>query len=185
MGLNIGGTGNGKPYCKYSAKADKWIFRAADGRELEIQRPVFAIDFDNIATGWLRFREGEAPERVMDTTLDQRAPLPGDGFKRGFVVTVFSPKFFGGVAEFAGNSIHLSNAIKEVYAQYVAIKGQSRQAAGDCLHRFSADGGPPRHELSADFLIVQWVDRPVRFRHAARRRGRYLAGQQPGSDTNQ
>ena len=94
-----------------------------DGRELEIQRPVFAIDFDNIATGWLRFREGEAPERVMDPTLDQRAPRPGDGFKRGFVVTVFSPKYFGGVAEFASNSMHLSNAIKEVYDQYVTTEG--------------------------------------------------------------
>ena len=100
MGLNIGGTGNGKPFCKYNAKTDKWIVRAAGWRESgRSQRPIFAIDFDNITTGWLRFREGEAPERVMDTTLAQRAPLPGEGFKRGFVVMVFSPKYFGGAAE--------------------------------------------------------------------------------------
>ena len=122
MGLNIGGTSNGKPYCKYSAKADKWIFRAADGRELEIQGPVFAIDFKNIATGWLRFREAKPPSG-MDTTLDQRAPLPGDGFERGFVVTVFSPKYFGGLAEFAGTSMHLPNAIKEIYASTSAAEG--------------------------------------------------------------
>ena len=141
MGLNIGATGNGKPYCKYSSKADKWIFRAADGREWEIQRPVCVIDFDNIATGWLRFSEGEVPERVMDTTLKRRAPLPGDGFKRGFVVTVFSLKYFGGLAELASNSMHLSNAIKEIYAQYAQRpKGQSRQAACDCLYRFKSDG---------------------------------------------
>ena len=33
MGLNIGGTGNGKPYCKYNAKADKWFFRGLDGED--------------------------------------------------------------------------------------------------------------------------------------------------------
>ena len=161
MGLNIGGTGNGKPYCKYSAKADKWIFRAADGRELEIQRPVFAIDFDNITTGWLRFSEGEAPERVMDTTLDQRAPLPGDGFKRGFVVKVFSPKYFGGVADFAGNSMHLSNAIKEIYDQY----DSGRRANPGKLPVIACTGSramEDRHGTNyrPTFAIVQWVDRP-------------------------
>ena len=160
MGLNMGGTGNGKPYCKYSAKADKWIFRAADGRETEIQRPVFVADFDNIATGWLRFREGEAPQRVMDTALDERAPLPGDGFKLGFVVTVFSPKYFGGVAEFAGNSMHLSNAIKEIYAQY-----QRPRANPGKLPVIACTGSramEDRHGTNyrPTFAIVQWVDRP-------------------------
>ena len=161
MGLNIGGTSNGKPYCKYSAKADKWTFRAADGRELEIQGPVFAIDFKNIATGWLRFREGEAPERVMDTTLDQRAPRPGDGFERGFVVTVFSPKYFGGVAEFAGTSMHLSNAIKEIYAQY----DSGRRANLGKLPVIACTGSRAMEDRHATnyrptFSIVKWIDRP-------------------------
>jgi hypothetical protein len=167
MGLNIGGTGNGK-HCKYSSKADKWIYRAADGRELGTQRPVFVIDFDNIATGWLRFREGEAPERVMDTTLKQRAPLPGDGFKRGFVVTVFSPKYFGGVAELASNSMHLSNAIKEIYAQY----DSGQRANPGKLPVIACTGSramEDRHGTNyrPTFVINRWIDRPVELPNAS------------------
>lgn len=162
MGLNIGGTGNGNPYTKYNAKSDKWFVRGPDGEDAEIQRPAFVIDFDNIATGWLCFREGQAPERVMDASIDRPAPSPGEGFKRGFVVMTFSPKFFGGAAEFASASIHLSNAIKEVYVQYEIDRAGNRgklpviactgsQAMKD---RYGTNYRPT-------FQIVQWVDRPA------------------------
>jgi hypothetical protein len=162
MALNIGGSANLKNYVKYNAKADKWFVRGADGEDKEIARPTFVIDFDNIATGWLRFREGEAPERVMDPSLDKAAPLPGDGFKRGFVVMAYSPKFFGGAVEFASASIHLANAIKDVHAQYEAekaahpgqlpvIASSGSQAMKD---RFGVNYRPT-------FSLVQWVDRPA------------------------
>src|SRR5262249_9140346 len=83
MPLNIGSTGNGKPYLKYNAKADKWFVRGTEGEDQEIQRPSFVVDFDNTRTGWLRFREGQAPERVIDPSIDHAAPNPGEGFKRG------------------------------------------------------------------------------------------------------
>src|SRR6478736_634479 len=124
--LNIGGSASLKNYVKFNAKADKWFVRGPDGADLEVQRPNFVIDLDNIATGWLLFREGQAPERVMDPSIDQPAPSPGEGFKRGFVVMTFSPKFFGGVAEFAGTSLHLSNAIKDIYAQYDVERANHR-----------------------------------------------------------
>ena len=73
MNLNIGGSGTVKPYAKYNAKADKWFVRGPDGEDVEIARPNFVIDFDNIATGWLCFREGQAPERVMDQSLERAA----------------------------------------------------------------------------------------------------------------
>ena len=162
MGLNIGGSGNIKPFCKFNAKADKWFVRTVDGEDNEVQRPTFVADFDNIATGWLLFREGQAPERVMDASIDRAAPMPGEGFKRGFVMMTFSPKFFGGMAEFAGASIHLANAIKEVYAQYEADKAANvgklpviactgSQAMKD---RYGTNYRP-------SFAILQWVDRPA------------------------
>ena len=162
MALNIGGTGNGKPYCKYNAKADKWFVRGADGEDVEIGRPTFVADFDNIATGWLLFREGQAPERVMDASIDRAAPLPGEGFKRGFVVMTYSPKFFGGAAEFASASIHLSNAIKDVYAQYEAEKGGN---AGK-LPVITCSGSQAMKDrygtnYRPTFAIVQWVERPA------------------------
>ena len=161
MTLNIGGTGIAKPYCKFNAKADKWFVRGANGEDAEIQRPTFVIDLDNIATGWLLFREGQAPERLMDPSLEQPAPSPGEGFKRGFVVATYSPKFFGGVAEFASASIHLANAIKDVYAQYEAEKanhaGQLPVVA--CT---GSEAMKDRYGVNyrPTFQIVQWVDRP-------------------------
>lgn len=160
MPLNIGGNGNIRNYVKFNAKADKWFVRGADG-DVEIRRPTFVADLDNIATGWLRFREGQAPERVMDPSLERAAPLPGEDFKRGFVVMAYSPKFFGGLAEFSGASIHLSNAMKDVYAAYEEAKADNpgklpvvtctgSQAMKD---RYGTNYRPTLE-------IVQWVDRP-------------------------
>lgn len=168
MGLSIGGTGNGKPYVKYNAKADKWFARGAEGQDVEIERPTFVADFDNIATGWLLFREGQAPERVIDPAIDRPAPSPGEGFKRGFVVMTFSPKYFGGGAEFASGSIHLANAIKEVYAAYEAGKAANpgklpviacsgSQAMKD---RYGTNYRPTLN-------IATWVERPAELPNAS------------------
>jgi len=162
MGLNIGGSGIIKPYVKYNAKADKWFVRGEDGNDAEIARPTFVIDLDNIATGWLRFREGQAPERVMDASLEQPAPSPGEGFKRGFVVATYSPKFFGGVVEFASASIHLSNAVKDIYAQYEVEK--SKHASQ--LPVVACTGSQPMKDkygtnYKPALQIIQWVDRPA------------------------
>ena len=90
------------------------------------------------------------------------APSPGEGFKRGFVVMVYSPKFFGGAAEFASASIHLSNAIKDVYAQYEAGKGSNSGK----LPVVTCTGSQPMKDrygtnYRPTFTIAQWVDRPT------------------------
>jgi hypothetical protein len=162
MPLQIGGSGTVKPFCKYNAKSDKWFVRGAGGEEVEIQRPTFVIDLDNIATGWFRFREGQAPERVIDPSLNQPAPSPGEEFKRGFAVMVFSPKFFGGAVEFGSASIHLSNAIKDIYAQYEAEKADHR----DELPVIACTGSEPMKDrygtnYRPTFKILQWVQRPA------------------------
>jgi hypothetical protein len=160
--LNIGGSANLKSYVKYNAKADKWFVRGADGEEKEIERPTFVIDFENLATGWLRFREGQAPERVMDRRIGEIARKPGEDFKRGFVVMVYSPKFFGGTAEFSSASFHLCNAIVDTYEKCEAGKASNpgklpviactgSQAMKD---RYGTNYRPT-------FTITQWVDRPA------------------------
>ena len=101
-------------------------------------------------TGWLRFREGQAPERVIDPSLERAAPCPGEGFKRGFVLAVYSQKFFGGLAELSSASIHMGNAIRELYADFERERAQpSWPGPGDRLHRLRADEGPLRGQLQA------------------------------------
>jgi len=161
MTLNIGGTANRKPYFKYSAKSDKWFVRGADGQDKEIERPTFAADLANIETGWLRFREGQPPERVMDPSLQNAAPCPGDEFRRGFVLQAFSPKYFDGVAEIASTSIHLSNVIKQIYEQFL----RERDAHPGKVPVLSCTGSQPMKDPHGTnyrpiITIINWVDRP-------------------------
>ena len=163
MPLNIGGSGIAKPYVKYNAKADKWFVRAPDGGDQEVPRPTFLLDLKNIRTGWLRFREGQAPERVIDPTLDRPAPSPGQDFKRGFVVMAFSQKFFGGAVEFASASIHLSNAIRDVYAAYEEQSGKAENR-GKVPVIACTGSEPMKDKYGTNYRpkleIVKWVDRP-------------------------
>jgi hypothetical protein len=164
MGLNIGASGSIKPFAKYNAKADKWFFRPAGGDEQEIPRPTFALDLANIRTGWFRFAEGQAPERVIDPALDKPAPQPDATYKRGFVAAANSPKFFGGTVELASASMHLSNAIREVYAVFEEQAGRTENrgkvpvvacTGAEAMKDKYGTNYRPRLEL------LRWVDRPA------------------------
>jgi hypothetical protein len=160
MTLNIGGSGATKPYAKYNSKADKWFARGEAG-DVEIPRPTFLADHANIRTRWLRFREGQAPERVMDPSLDRAAPCPGEGFKRGFVLAVYSQKAFGGVAEMASASLHVGNAIRDLYSTYFA----QRTAHPGQVPVVACTGAEPmkdRHGTNyrPRLELARWVERP-------------------------
>lgn len=162
MALNIGGGGAGKAYAKYNAKADKWFCRAGGDEDVEIERPTFVADFDNLATGWMRFAEGMAPEKVMDPSLSQPAPSPGENFKRGFMMMIYSPKYFGGAVEFGGTSLHLANAIKDVYGEYEA----GRAANPGKLPVIACTGSQAMKDkfgtnYRPTFSLAKWVDRPA------------------------
>ena len=159
--LNIGASGSIKPYAKYNSKADKWFTRGDDG-DIEIGRPTFVADFANIRTGWMRFREGQAPEKVIDPSFDHIAPNPGEGFKRGFVLAVYSSKFFGGAVELASASIHMGNAIRELYQAY----DEQRGSHPGQLPVIACDGSEAMKDkhgtnYKPKLEIVKWVDRPA------------------------
>lgn len=161
MPLHIGTTGSIKPYVKYNAKADKWFVKDTDG-DVEIARPVFLADLANIATGWLRFREGQAPERVMDPALDRAATSPGEGFKRGFVLHAYSRKFFGGLVELSSASIHMGNAIREVYRVFE----EQRAAHPGQVPVVACTGSEPMKDrygvnYRPTLELTKWVERPA------------------------
>jgi hypothetical protein len=164
MPLNIGGSGTVKPYVKYNAKADKWFVRGAEGGDIEIARPTFQLDLKNIRTGWFCFREGQAPERVIDPSLDRTAPSPGAEFKRGFVVMAFSPKFFGGVVELSSASIHVSNVIRELYGAYEAQASQTEHH-GKVPVVACTGSEPMKDKYGTNYRpkleLVKWADRPA------------------------
>ena len=161
MPLNIGVSGSIMPFAKYNAKADKWFVRGDDGDE-EIARPTFLADLANIATGWLRFREGEAPERAIDPSLDRAAPGPGEGFKRGFVLAAFSDNFFGGLVELSSASIHMGNAVREVYQIFEDQRGSH---PGQVPVIACTGSEPMKDKYGTNYRpkleLLKWVDRPA------------------------
>lgn len=163
MPLQIGGSGSSRSFCKYNSKADKWFVRGAEG-DREIPRPTFLIDLANIRTGWLRFVEGQAPERTIDPALDRVAPNPGQGFKRGFVVNCYSPKFFGGLVELSSASVHTANAIREVYAvfeeQAGAVENRGKVPLVACT---GSEAMKDRYgtNYKPKLELIRWVDRPA------------------------
>lgn len=163
MGLMIGGgVGTAKSYLKYNAKAGRWSFRNLDGTESDLTDPTFVADLENIATGWMRFVEGQPPERIMDPSTDSPAPKPSDNHKRGFILAVYSKNLFGGVAEISGTSMVLANVIKNLYSQFEAEKGANAgkvpviEAKG-----VTAQKGKFGTNYAPNMQIVKWIDRPA------------------------
>lgn len=161
MGLNIGQSGEFRPYCKYNAKAGRWYVKKDDA-EVEVPNPTFVADFDNIKTGWFLFMEGQAPSIVHDKSLTEPAAKPSDKHKRGFEVDLYSQNLFGGVVVMTAASMHVNNAINDVYEQYEAQRGAN---AGK-LPVVSCTGTTPMKDKMGtnyrpNLSIVKWVDRPA------------------------
>jgi len=164
MPLNITQSGGDYlPYAKYNAKSGRWYVKK-DDKEVEVQNPEFVADFANIKTGWFFFAEGQAPSIYLDPTLGEAVAKPSDSHKRGFKIALFSPKQFGGVVELTGASMHLNNAIVELYSQYEAdlaknagklpvVKCEGTEASKD---KFGTNYKPV-------MKITKWVDRPKDF----------------------
>ena len=98
---------------------------------------------------------------MIDPSLNRAAPSPGQGFKRGFVLAVFSQKFFNGSAELASASIHVGNAIREVYGAWLA----QRDRHPGQLPVIACTGAEPmrdRHgtNYKPRLELARWVDRP-------------------------
>jgi hypothetical protein len=93
--------------------------------------------------------------------LERVAPSPGEGFKRGFVLAVYSSKFFGGV-ELASASIHMGNAIRELYQAYEEQRGSH---PGQLPVIACVGSEPMKDKYGTNYKpkleMVKWVDRPA------------------------
>jgi len=178
MGLNIVSQGGDfDPYVKYNGKAGRWYVKK-DEQEVEVSNPTFVADFDNIKTGWFYFKAGSAPEKVFDRSLSEPAAKPEktyvddkgvtrDCFRRGFELRLFSNAAFGGVVVLSGSSMHLNNAINELYEAYETGRG----ANAGMLPVISCTGTlPMKDKMGTNYkpvmAIVKWVPRPAEFEAA-------------------
>ncbi len=173
MGLNIVSQGGDfDPYVKYNGKAGRWYVKK-DEQEIEVQNPTFVADFDNIKTGWFYFKAGSAPEKVFDRSLSEPAIKPDktyvddkgvtrDCFRRGFEIRLFSNSAFGGVVALSGSSMHLNNAVNELYEAYEKAKPSNP----NMLPVINCSGTTPmKDKMGTNYKpvmsIVKWVPRPA------------------------
>jgi hypothetical protein len=161
MGLNIvqENTGSYDPYIKWNGKAGRFYIKQ-DEQEVEVVPDMFVLDLENIKTGWLFFAAGLAPDKVWDKSLTEPTPRPSENHKRGFSVRLFSKKL-GGIFELSGSSMHLNNAINEMYELFEANKGAN--AGKVPVIKFDgALGMKDKHgtNYKPKFSIEKWIDRP-------------------------
>lgn len=135
MPLNLSvSDGEFTPYLKYNAKAGRWYIRPQNATaDVEIDRPLLAIDMENIRTGWLYYSEGSGPEKTWDPSPTTMAPKPPGPkkFKRGFEVMVFGNTEISGVGklglrEFSSTAGTVISAILNMYAEYEAGKDANK-----------------------------------------------------------
>ncbi len=160
MSLNIGGSGEYRDIVKFNAKEGRWYLRSGDD-ESEIETPTMVVDLGNIATGWMLFLEGSAPNRRMDPSLEVEAPRPSESHKRGFMLLCYSTRYLNGLAELSSSSLHLCNAIGELHEKFVMQRGEhpGKVPVVTCTDTTAMKGKFGTNHKPT-FEIMDWADRP-------------------------
>lgn len=156
--------GSFKIFASYNAKAGRFYTKPDEqnAEQYEVTNFTAIFDMPNIRTGWFLFAAGVAPAKTFDPSLSQAAPKPGDGFKRGFEVDVFSDKNLGGLREFASTAGIVIDSLNELYDLWESQRG----ANGDKLPVVKCTGVSPvtnKHgtNYKPKWDIVAWADRPT------------------------
>lgn len=164
MSNPAGGDGNFTVYVKYNAKAGRWYTKKdeAEAVEYEVTNMTAVFDIPNIRTGWFLFAAGVAPAKTFDPSLTEAAPKPGEGFKRGFELEVFSDKNLGGKREFSSTAGAVIESMNSLYDNYIAAPESKagKLPVVKCVgvHPITGKHGT---NFQPQLEIVGWADRPA------------------------
>lgn len=158
------GGGDFTPYVKYNAKAGRWYTKRDEegAEEFEIADMTAAFDLENLQTGWFLFATGVAPVKVMDPSLAEAAASPGEGYKRGFRVELFSEKNLLGKRELSGTAGSVIDAMNDLHDDWLAGKDAN---AGKLPVVKCTGVQPVTNKHGTNYRpvleIVAWTDRPA------------------------
>ena len=164
MSNPAGGDGNFTVYVKYNAKAGRWSTKEdkPEAEDFEVSDMTAVFDMPNIKTGWFLFAPGVAPVKTFDPSLTEAAGKPGEGFKRGFELNVFSGKNLLGVREFSSTAGVVIEAMNALYDHWVAAPeakaGKLPVVKCVKVHPVTNKHGT---NYQPQLEIVSWVDRPA------------------------
>lgn len=158
------GDGEFTPFVKYNAKAGRWYTKKdePDAAEFEVGDMTAVFDMDNLQTGWFLFAAGTAPVKHMDPSLSEPAAKPGEGFKRGFQLDVFSTKNLLGKREFSSTAGSVIEAMNDLHDDWIANKDAN---AGKLPVVKCTGVQPVTNKHGTNYRpvleIVSWADRPA------------------------
>lgn len=166
MGFMQSTTGNGedfKVYVAFNAKAGRWYTKEdkPDAELFEVKDMTAVFDFASLRTGWFLFAPGVAPVKQINPTLTAATARPGDGFKSGFQLNLFSGKNLLGVREFASTAGVVIDSMNELYDAYLAAPEQreGKLPVVKCVD-VKAVSGAHGTNYSPVFQIISWTERP-------------------------
>jgi hypothetical protein len=164
------GEGSFKVFASYNAKAGRFYTKEdkPDAEQYEVVNFTAVFDMDNLKNGWFLFAPGVAPIKHFAPSLSEPIGKPGDGFKNGFELDIFSEKNLGGVREFASTAGIVIDAMNDLYDHWTADKA-SNPGKLPVVKCVGVQPVTNKHgtNFKPQFEIASWVDRPAELDGAA------------------
>ena len=147
--------GSGNSYIRFAPQANAWTNR--DGEEIQLKKVV--MDLDSVQTGWLMIGAG-VRDWQPDEVLGAKSQSPGEGYKRGFVVTLYSREL--GLVDWSANAYGPCKGFEKIY-------NECDKAAGDNGGKLpvieyvnsTAEKVGKGNTRVPNFKLVSWVARPA------------------------
>lgn len=153
-----------KVYVAFNAKAGRWYTKEdkPEAELFEVKDMTAVFDFANLKTGWFLFAPGVAPVKQIEPTLNACTPRPGDGFKKGFQINLFSNKNLLGVREFASTAGAVIDSMNDLYDLYIGAP-EAREGKLPVVRCVDVKPIVGKHgtNYSPIFQIMSWTDRPA------------------------
>jgi hypothetical protein len=147
--------GSGNSYIRFAPQANAWTNR--DSEEIQLKKVV--MDLDSVQTGWLMIGAG-VRDWQPDEVLGAKSQSPGEGYKRGFVVTLYSKEL--GLVDWSANAYGPCKGFEKIY-------NECDKAAGDNAGKLPVieyiNSTPEKvgkgNTRVPNFKLVSWVARPA------------------------
>ena len=162
MPINLGNSGSGRPYIRFTPLGNAWIKGSENGpAEFDPRTSGMLIDVARAQLGWLTLSEGSR-EWSPWPSMASPTKKPTAEAKTGFMVSVYAPKLLGDeVHDFSANSTASTRFFETLYNKVEAEgeldKGRVPlvQITGSKLLKIGK--GTTRE---VEFTITKYVDRP-------------------------
>ena len=147
--------GSGNSYIRFAPQANAWTNR--DGEEIQLKKVV--MDLDSVQTGWLMIAAGMR-DWQPDETLGAKSQSPGEGYKRGFVVTLYSKEL--GLVDWSANAYGPCKGFEKIYSEAAKAAGDNdgKLPVIEYVNSTAEKVGKGNTRVP-NFKLAGWVARPA------------------------